>query len=631
MAASSWPAIAARMVRRSLCSAAEKIARRQRMRTAPAIIVVVLLLAFTGVAHGAATHGMSLFGDLKYGPDFKHFDYVNPNAPKGGTMRYAAIGTFDTLNPFVIKGIPAAGIGSIFDTLTVRSEDEPSSEYGLVAETIELAPDKLSVLYTLRKEARFHDGTPMTPEDVVWTFETLRAKGQPMYRSYYGDVTKAEKEGERGVRFSFKSADNRELPQIIGEMPVLSKAYWSGHDFANTTLDSPLGSGPYKIESLDPGRSITYRRVADYWAANLPVNKGRYNVDVIRYDYYRDTTIALEAFKAGQYDVRSEISSKNWATGYDSTALRAGLIKKEEIPNELPSGMQGFGYNLRRSLFQDPRVREALAYAFAFEWSNKELFYGAYTRTRSYFDNSELAATGMPQGEELKILEKFRGRIPEAVFTTEYEPPKYDGSGNIRDGLRAALKLLKEAGWTFKGEKLVNDETGQPFEFEILLDDPAYERIALPFAKNLERMGINARVRTIDPAQYQKRMETFDYDMTVVGFGESLSPGNEQREFWGSQAADEQGSNNLLGIKNPVIDELIEELIRAPDRPSLVAHTRALDRVLQYGYYVIPNYHLSAFRVAYWDKFRRPAISPNMRWAWIPGGSIRAPSNRSKQ
>ena len=285
---------------------------------------------------------MSLFGDLKYGPDFKHFDYVNPDAPKGGTMRLFAIGTFDTLNPFVVKGVPAAGIGQIFDTLAVASEDEPSSEYGLVAEKIELAPDKLSVLYTLRKEARFHDGTPMTPEDVIWTFETLRAKGAPSYRSYYGDVTKVEKEGERGVRFSFKSAENRELPQILGQMPVLSKAYWSGRDFEKTTLDPPLGSGPYKIESVDPGRSITYRRVADYWAADLPVMKGRYNVDMIRYDYYRDATIALEAFKAGQYDVKLENSSKDWATGYDSPAVRAGLIKKEEIPNELPSGMQGF-------------------------------------------------------------------------------------------------------------------------------------------------------------------------------------------------------------------------------------------------------------------------------------------------
>jgi microcin C transport system substrate-binding protein len=581
------------------------------MRKVPVSIVAAFLaIGVATVAYAMTTPGMSLFGDLKYPPDFKNFDYTNPDAAKGGTMRLSAIGTYDTLNPYVVRGVPAAGIGQIFDTLTVSAEDEPGSEYGLVAEKIELAPDKLSVLYTIRKEARFHDGTPMTPEDVIWTFETLRAKGHPSYRSYYGDVTKVEKEGERGVRFSFKSADNRELPQILGQMPVLSKAYWSGRDFEKTTLDPPLGSGPYKIESLDPGRSITYRRVAGYWAADLPVNKGRYNVDTIRYDYYRDATIALEAFKAGQYDVRLENSSKDWATGYDSPALREGLIKKEEIPNQLPSGMQGFAYNLRRPLFQDPRVREALAYGFDFEWSNKNLFYDAYTRTRSYFDNSELAATGVPQGDELKILDKFRGQIPDRVFTTEYNPPKYDGSGNIRDGLRAALKLLKEAGWTFKGEKLVNDETGQPFEFEILLDNPQFERIVLPFTKNLERMGITARVRTVDPSQYQKRMDTFDYDMTVAVFPESLSPGNEQREYWGSAAADEEGSRNLLGIKSKVIDELVEELVRAPDRPRLIAQTHALDRVLQYGYYLIPHFHIAKFRVALWDKFRRPAVSP---------------------
>ena len=466
------------------------------------------------------------------------------------------------------------------------------------------------MLYTLRKAARFHDGTPMTPDDVIWTFETLRAKGLPMYREYYGDVTKVEKEGDRGVRFYFKSAKNRELPQIIGQMPVLSKAYWSKRDFEKTTLDPPLGSGPYTIQTVDPGRSITYRRVADYWGADLPVNKGRYNFDTIRYDYYRDATIALEAFKAGQYDARVENSAKDWATGYDGPALRAGLIKKEQIPNQLPSGMQGFGFNLRRPIFQDPRVREALAYAFDFEWSNKNLFYGAYQRTRSYFDNSELAATGVPQGKELEILDKFRGQIPDAVFTTEYDPPKYDGSGDIRAGLEKALKLLMAAGWTFKGQTLVNAKTGQPFEFEILLDNPQFERIVLPMVQNLKRMGITARVRTVDPAQYEKRMETFDYDMTVVLFPESLSPGNEQREYWGSQAADEQGSRNLLGIKSKVVDALIEQLIQAPDRASLVAHTRALDRVLQYGYYVIPNFHLAAFRVAYWDKFRRPAVSP---------------------
>ena len=574
-----------------------------------AIAAGLVLLLVTGSAR-AASEGMSLFGDLKYGPGFTHFDYADPQAPKGGTMRYSAIGTFDTLNPFVINGVPAAGIGMIFDTLSASSEDEPASEYGLVAKSIDLAADKLSVLYTLRKAARFHDGTPMTPDDVIWTFATLRAKGLPMYREYYGDVTKVEKEGDRGVRFYFKSAKNRELPQIIGQMPVLSKAYWSKRDFEKTTLDPPLGSGPYTIQTVDPGRSITYRRVADYWGADLPVNKGRYNFDTIRYDYYRDATIALEAFKAGQYDARVENSAKDWATGYDGPALRAGLIKKEQIPNQLPSGMQGFGFNLRRPIFQDPRVREALAYAFDFEWSNKNLFYGAYQRTRSYFDNSELAATGVPQGKELEILDKFRGQIPDAVFTTEYDPPKYDGSGDIRAGLEKALKLLMAAGWTFKGQTLVNAKTGQPFEFEILLDNPQFERIVLPMVQNLKRMGITARVRTVDPAQYEKRMETFDYDMTVVLFPESLSPGNEQREYWGSQAADEQGSRNLLGIKSKVVDALIEQLIQAPDRASLVAHTRALDRVLQYGYYVIPNFHLAAFRVAYWDKFRRPAVSP---------------------
>ncbi len=575
-----------------------------------AVFGLGLSLTATAAAAAGGSHGLSLFGELKYPPDFKNFEYVDPHAPKGGTMKFSAIGTYDTLNPFVVKGVAAAGIGQVFDTLTVASQDEPGAEYGLVAESIELAQDQLSVLYTLRREARFHDGSPMTPDDVVWTFNTLREKGHPMYRSYYGDVTEVAQEGERGVRFRFKSTENRELPQILGQMPVLSKAYWSGRDFAKTTLDPPLGSGPYKIESLDPGRSITYRRVADYWGADLPVNKGRQNVDTIRYDYYRDGTIALEAFKAGQYDIRRENSSKSWATGYESPAVRAGLIKKEVIPNQLPSGMQGFGYNLRRPIFQDRRVRAALAYAFDFEWSNKNLFYDSYARTRSYFDNSELAATGTPQGEELKTLEKYRGKIPDEVFTKQYEPPKYDGSGNIRDGLRAALALLKEAGWGFKNEKLVNDKTGEPFAFEILLNDPQMERIVLPLAKNLERMGITARVRTVDVAQYEKRMETFDFDTAVVVFGQSLSPGNEQREFWGSQAADEPGSRNLLGIKSEVIDELIEELIRSPDRASLIAHTRALDRVLQYGYYVIPNFHLSAFWVAYWDKYRRPTVSP---------------------
>jgi microcin C transport system substrate-binding protein len=587
-----------------------------------------LCLSLAVAAAAVGNYGLSLFGSLKYGPDFTHFDYADPQAPKGGSLRLSAIGTFDTLNPFVIKGVPAEGLGRIFDTLTVASEDEPGSEYGLVADSITLAPDRLSVLYTLRPTARFHDGTPITPDDVVWTFETLRTQGQPFYGAYYRDVSKVEKEGDRGVRFFFRSAANRELSQILGEMPVLSKAYWAGRDFTKTTLDPPLGSGPYEIAKVDPGRSITYRRVANYWGRDLPVNKGRYNFDTIRYDYYRDATVALEAFKAGQYDLRLENSSKEWATGYDCPALRAGLIKKVLLPNQLPSGMQGFGFNLRRPIFQDPRVREALAYAFDFEWSNKNLFYGAYRRTRSYFDNSELAATGLPTGEELKILDQFRGELPAAVFTKEYNPPHYDGSGDIRAGLLRALQLLEEAGWTFKGGRLVNAKTGQPFEFEILLDNPQFERIVLPMVDNLKRLGITARVRTIDTAQYQRRMDTFDFDMTVVLFPESLSPGNEQREFWGSKAADETGSQNLLGIKSKVVDQLIDGLIKAPDRASLVAHTRALDRVLQYGYYVIPNFHLAAYMVAYWDKFGRPKISPryglDLNTWWVDPAAAKA-------
>jgi microcin C transport system substrate-binding protein len=581
------------------------------MRKIPVVAAIGLAvpLAIAAVA-AVGDYGVSLFGNLKYGPGFTHFDYADPQAPKGGGLALSAIGTFDTLNPFVIKGVPAAGLSRIFDTLTSVAEDEPGSGYGLVAQTIAIAPDRLSVLYTIRPTARFHDGTPITPGDVIWTFETLRAQGHPMYGAYYRDVVKVEAEGERGVRFRFASAANRELPQILGEMPVLSKAYWSGRDFAKTTLDPPLGSGPYRIEKIDPGRSITYRRVADYWGKDLPVNKGRYNFDTVRYDYYRDATVALEAFKAGQYDLRIENAAKAWATGYDGPALRAGLIKKVMIPNELPSGMQGFGFNLRRPLFQDPRVRQALIYAFDFDWSNKNLFYGAYRRTRSYFDNSELAAQGPPRGEELAILEKYRGQIPDAVFTKAYEPPTYDGSGEIRGGLVKALQLLAEAGWSFKDGRLVDTKTGEPFAFEILLDNPQFERIVLPMVENLKRLGITARVRTVDTAQYQRRMDTFDFDMTVVLFPQSLSPGNEQREFWGSHAADQPGSRNLLGIKSPAIDALIEELVRAPDRASLVAHVRALDRVLQYGYYLIPNYHLAAYRVAYWDKFGRPAISP---------------------
>ncbi|HXQ49721.1 MAG TPA: extracellular solute-binding protein [Stellaceae bacterium] len=576
--------------------------------------IALAVLAFLAVTHAApaeqASHGLSLYGELKYPPDFKHFDYVDPNAPKGGTVKYEAIGTFDTLNPFTLKGVAGAGVTLIYDTLLTSAPDEPVSAYGLVADSVAVASDRLSVLYTIRKEARFHDGTPITPEDVIWTFDTLKAKGHPRYRLYYAEVLSAEKEGERGVRFRFRTADNRELPQIVGEMPMLSKAYWSSRDFEKTTLEPPLGSGPYVIDTVDPGRSITYRRDPNYWAKNLAVNVGRHNFDGIRYDYYRDQTIALEAFKAGQYDIRSENVAKNWAIGYDGPALEQGLIKKENIPNKVPQGMQGFVFNTRPGHpFQDPRVRQALGYLFDFEWANKNLFYGAYTRTKSYFSNSDLASSGLPAGDELAILEKFKGSIPNQVFTVEYEPPKTDGVGNIRDNLREALRLLAAAGWSVKDGKL-EDASGKPFEFEFLLVQPEFERVVLPFGQNLLRAGIKMNVRTVDPAQYENRMREFDFDMTVAGWGESLSPGNEQRQYWTSAAADDPGSENYAGIKNTAVDALVDLVIHANDRAGLIAGTHALDRVLLAGYYVIPNWHLTSFRVARWDKFGLPPSFP---------------------
>ncbi len=579
------------------------------------VLAGVLAVALTAAAPAGPVpaagpgHGLSIHGDLKYGPGFPHFAYVDPAAPRGGDVRLAATGTFDNLNPFILKGVPAAGITTTFDTLTVNAADEPSSEYGLVAETIETPPDRSWVAFTIRAGARFHDGSPMTVEDVIWTFDTLRTRGHPLYRSYYGAVASVEKTGPRTVRFTFKPGDNRELPVIVGQLPVLSKAYWGGRDFTRTTLEAPLGSGAYRVDALEPGRSITYRRVRDYWAAALPVNVGRDNFDTIRYDYYRDGTVALEAFKAGAYDFRPEDSAKNWARGYDVPAVRDGRIRKELIPNEVPTGMQGFVYNTRRPIFRDPRVRAALAAAFDFEWSNAHLFYGAYTRTRSYFSNSELASRGLPGEAERAVLAPFRARVPDEVFTREYRPPSTE-PGGLRPNLIGALGLLKQAGWVVRDMRLVNAETGEPLTFEVLIDDPNWERITLPFVKNLQRFGVAARVRTVDSAQYEYRLKQFDFDMTVAVFPQSLSPGNEQVDYWASVAADTPGSRNLAGVRDPVVDRLIEQLIAAPDRAALVARTRALDRVLLWGHYVIPHWHITAFRVAYWNRFGRPTTSP---------------------
>jgi microcin C transport system substrate-binding protein len=580
-------------------------------------LIVKLFLIFFGLsfcAHAAdipSSHGASMHGDLKYPASFQHFDYVNPNAPKGGTVRLGSQGTFDTFNSFIIKGNTAAGLGFMYDTLMASSSDEAFSQYGLLAEKMHMPEDRSWVAFTLRKEARWHDGKPVSVEDVIWTFNTLVTKGTPFYRFYYGDVSEVIKTGKRRVRFNFKSSENRELPLIIGQLTVLPKHYWDGKDFNKTTLKPPLGSGPYKIGAFETGRSITMKRVENWWGKDFPVNKGQYNFDSIRYDYYRDGTIALEAFKAGEFDYRAENSSKAWATAYKIPNVNKGLIKLEEIKHDRSSGMQGLVYNTRRKIFKDKAVRQALAYAFDFEWSNKNLFYDQYTRTRSYFDNSELAATGLPSQEELEILEPYRGKIPDEVFTKEYNPPKNEVPGKIRKSLRTATKILKDAGWIIKEKKLVSVKNGIDLKFEILLSSPISERIILPFVKNLERLGIKASVRTIDTSQYRRRMDTHDFDMIIGVFGQSMSPGNEQRSFWGTKAADLEGGRNLIGIKDPVIDALIEKIIAASSRENLIVAVKAMDRVLQWSYWLIPQFHANFDRIAYWNKFGRPKITPN--------------------
>ncbi len=584
----------------------------------PAAALTALLLSAL-MASGAAAvaetykgHGIAMHGDLKYPAGFRNFDYVNPTAPKGGTVRLDAIGSYDSFNGFIIKGQPAIAVGLIYDSLMTASLDEPFSEYCLLCETVEMPGDRSWVAFTLRANAKWHDGQPVTVEDVIWTFNTLREKGDPFYRFYYANVTKVEKTGERSVKFTFQRSENRELPLIIGQLPVLPRHYWGDRDFESTTLEPPLGSGPYRIEAFEPGRSITYARVPDYWGARVPANVGLNNFDTIRYDYYRDSTVAIEAFKSGAIDYRAENSSRHWATSYNVPAVRDGRIKKESLPHGRSAGMQGFAFNLRRPIFEDRMVRRALGYAFDFEWSNKTLFYGQYTRTRSFFQNSELAATGVPQGREREILAKFARRLPREVMTTEYNPPSTDGSGNNRAQLREALEILRGAGWDIDEEsrKLVHRKSKKEMKFEVLLVSPLFERVVLPMKKNLARLGIDITVRTVDTAQYQERLNNFDFDMIVMTWGQSLSPGNEQRNFWGSDAASRKGSRNFTGINDPVVDDLIEMVISAPSRQELIHRTRALDRVLQWQHIVIPQLHIPYDRVLYWNKFSRPEIIP---------------------
>lgn len=563
------------------------------------------LKAEINIAHAIAMHG-----EPKYPDSFQYVDYANPDAPKGGKIILSSTGSYDSFNPFILKGTAAAGIGNLYETLTTGSSDEAFTEYGLIAKTIEWPDDRSWVAFTIREEAVWHDGKKISPEDVIWTFNTLMEKGHPFYKYYYGDVVEVIQENDNKVRFNFKGNTNLELPLIVGQLPVLPKHYWTNKNFEETSMDIPIGSGPYKIKNFDAGRTITYELDSDYWGKNIPIKKGTENFGVIQYEYYKDRSIEREAFKSGDIDLFSENTSKDWATSYDTPAVQNGLIKKELIEHQNPQGMQGFAFNTRKEIFEDKRVREALSYAFDFEWTNKNLFYNAYKRTNSFFENSELASSGVPLGGELDLLNDYRELLPQKLFQEEYNPPKTDGSGFMRKELQEATKLLQDAGWELQEGKLINKKSGSKFEFELLLVSPAFERIVLPFKDNLAKLGIDVSVRTIDSAQYQNRLDGFDFDMIVSTFSQSLSPGNEQRNFWGSDAAKTNGSRNIIGISNEVIDSLIEKVISAKDREDLIVTTRALDRVLLWNHYVIPQWHISAYRTLYWDIFDKPSVRP---------------------
>ncbi len=589
------------------------------------------LVLLASAAQAEPRHAATLYDEPpKYPADFQHFDYVNPDAPKGGLLRQRGVGTFDSFNPYIPKGTPA-NIGLIYDSLTYQSQDEPLTVYGLVAEKIDKAPDNSYVRFILNPKARFHDGTPITADDVIFTFNILLEKGDPLYRHYYADVSQVVAEDKLRVRFDFKHKDNRELPMILGQLPVLPKHWWATRDFGKGSLEPPLGSGPYKIGKVSPGSSLELERVKDWWAKDLPVSRGLYNFDRIRTEYYRDSQVALEAFKAGQFDINEEYSAKDWNTGYDCPALREGKFTQVSIQKGIPAGMQGYVFNLRRPIFQDRRVREAIAQLFDFEWAKKQIFYGDYKRTHSYFENSELASSGLPSEAELKLLEPLRDKLPPEVFTLEFQPPVSDGSGIIREQSRRAFQLLTEAGYRIEDDKMIGPD-GKQLAFEFLNFQPNLERVVLPFKRNLAELGIDLQIRRVDVSQYINRLREWDYDMTSAVWPQSNSPGNEQLDMWHSSSADKRGSQNYIGLRDPAIDQLVESLIRADSRQALVTHARALDRALLWGHYVVPNYYVDAWRVAYWKRFGRPAITPQSDFGlmtWWEEQPLHAPQQPS--
>jgi len=585
--------------------------------SAPArnIAFATLLFAFAvSPATAAPEHAIAMLGAPKYAADFTHFDYVNPDAPRGGTLRLHALGSFDSLNPYIVRGKKAAGIhhgsGMYFETLATRARDEPFTLYGLIAQTIETPDDRSWVEFTLRPEAKFSDGTQITVADVIFSWEILKEKGLPNARATWSRIAEVTETGPRRVRFTFADDADRELPLLIaGFMPVLSADWWAIRNFDDTTLEPPLASGPFTVAEIDPGRSLTFRRNPDYWGRDLAVNAGRHNFETLRYDYFRDASVALEAFKAGDYDLRFEGDATRWATQYDFPAVRDGQVVRDVIETGVPSGLDALTFNLRKAKFSDIRVREALTLAYDFEWINKSLLHDGYARTASMFTGSDMAASGPPEGAELALLEPWRGKIPDAVFGPAYRPPATDGRGRPRANLKRAAALLDAAGWNVADGKRV-DANGAPLQIEITIRRPSNEKIALAFARNLERLGITATVRLVESAQFQGLIDTYDFDMVFGFWGVSLSPGNEQQNYWGAQTANLPGGRNWAGVADPAIDAMIDALGAAKTREALVAAARALDRILMWSHYVLPLYHDPGQRIAHWRHIARPTVIP---------------------
>ena len=578
------------------------------------IIFVLLTIAASvpviNVSECHAAHGISIDGKLKYPPDFKQFDYTSDQAQKGGALVLHDLGSFDKMNPYTLKGSPPSGLDNlVFETLAAASLDEPFASYGLIAKDIELADDRLSVTYTIDENARFSDGTPITPEDVQFSLNIMKSEAaHPFYQAYLQDIKGSEILDNNRVRFDFARV-NRELHLIASQVPIFSKKFYSNHPFDDPSMVPPIGSGPYVIDSVNPGKSITYKRNPDYWAINHPTRKGMFNFNTITFKYFRDQIVSVEAFKANEFDFMYINIAKQWARDLVGPKFESKQIMKEYLPHRNNQGMQGFVFNLRNPLFQDRRVRAALGMAFDFEWANNKLFFNEYTRSASYFSNSDLAAKNLPEGLELEYLSPFKDQLPPEVFTQQLTPFSTGPLNTLRDNLRNAKKILAEAGWTVQDGRLINKE-GNSFDFEILLVSPSFERVMAGYVNNLKKLGVNASYRTIDPALYIDRLNRFDFDMTVHVFGQSQSPGNEQRDYWHSSSADRNGSRNLIGIKDPIVDQLVEKIIYAETQEELAASCKALDRVLWYGYYVVPNWYVARHRVSYWNKFKRPETLP---------------------